>query len=110
MSGGQYTLEGAVQSLTGWEELSIARHFDQDFAQLMESHPMRAQRAVVFALLTREGIAPRNAYAQTMGMSLAETNDYFAVEEVVKDDPTSDVGKGSRRTEQHPPPWPDGVS
>lgn len=91
--GAGMSAEEFSDSLTGYEELGIARHFDLDIYADAEARPMVALRALVFTDRVRRGETAAEAkdYAQkcTVGQVMA----YFP-EENPTDDNVDPAGNG----------------
>lgn len=86
------TMEEMAESLTGYEEIAIAKAFKiPDYTDLP---PTMLGRAMVFALLRRREVADGDAYQQVMAMTLRNVRDQFAEDqEEVPEDPETESGK-----------------
>jgi hypothetical protein len=101
------TADEFFNSLTGFDELAIAKQFGQALEHLIPSEnkatgqktgsPFLFQRALAFVDLRRGGANDRDAFKQAMELSIAEANGYFADDEpdLDPDDPDTEAGKGS---------------
>lgn len=94
------TVTETIQSLTGFEEIAIAKHFEHDISTLLDAHATMAGRALVFTIKTREGKEPRHAKTEAMAMTLQQVNDYFAEDEdePMPEDPITEQGKEPARS------------
>lgn len=88
------TITETVESLTGWDETAIEKHFGADFDSLRTSASLRA---LVFILQVRDGKTAREAYQFAMDLPLKSLNDHFADEpdEPFEEQPETEVGKGA---------------
>lgn len=98
------TIEEMTESLTGFDELAIAKHFGMEWMALGEAKPTSLSRALVFVHLRREGKKDGDAYQGAMSMTLREASEYFAdaEDDVDPDDPTSESGKDSSGPSEQP--------
>ena len=92
ISGGDMFL-----SLTGFDEIAVAKAFGTDIADLRET-PMRFLRALAFVHQRRCGLKDAEAYKAAMSMTIQEAGEYFADDEdeaadIDPDDPMSVEGK-----------------
>lgn len=95
MSAAHLTAEEAIESLTGFDELAIAKHFGMEWSDLAEKKPSTFTRALVFVHLTREGRSAQDAKNEVMGMTLGTVQGYFSTEdEPMPEDPITESGKG----------------
>jgi hypothetical protein len=91
MSTTGLTVEEMIESLTGFEEIGIAKHFDMEWSDLAEAKPGMFLRSLVFTLHTREGKTAPEAKTQALTLTLKQVNDYFEDDdEVTPDEPDSD--------------------
>lgn len=93
----EMTLNEAVESLNGFDEIAIEKRFGGDITSLLTNHAIRAVRATVFVLRRRDGLKDDEAYKASMEMSIREAQDYFPDEpdEIMPDEPVTEVGKDS---------------
>jgi hypothetical protein len=101
------TADEMFNSLNGFDELAIAKHFNAPLEQLVPTEdkvtgkksgsPFLFQRALAFIDLRRHDVADRDAFKQAMELSIEDANGYFAdpVPEADPDDPDTEAGKGS---------------
>lgn len=91
----QITAEEMAESLTGFDEIAIEKHFDIDIYMDSEQKGVKALRALVFVDLTRQGLTAPDAKQKAMEMSLRDANTYFAEapDEPMPEEPTSEPGK-----------------
>lgn len=89
------TWEEVAESLTGFDEIAVTKHFGVDVYMDSETKPVLIQRALVFILKRRDGLTDTDAYQAAMSMPLSEVSDYCAKAEddVMADDPDSAPGK-----------------
>lgn len=85
--------EEFLDSLTGFEEISVRNKFEADILHLAGSSPTMFTRALAFVLHKRDGHNDTEAWKYAMGLSLRECNGLFA-EEKDADDDGDDEGKG----------------
>lgn len=83
------TAEEFSGSLTGFEEIAIAKHFDLDIYGEAETRPMVAIRALVFTDQVRKGETAADAKTYAMSMAGKDAMAYFPDED--PDDPTVDA-------------------
>ncbi len=94
MSTAGLTVEEMIESLTGFEEIGIAKHFGQEWSDLAEAKPGMFLRSLVFTLHTREGRTAAEAKTQALTLTLGQVNDYFEDDdEVTHDEPETEPGK-----------------
>lgn len=98
MSSTDQTASEFFESLTGFDEIAIAKAFGRNVVTLSSEDQMGFARSLVFVAQRRGGMNDRDAYQAAMGMTLKEVNAYFAEEEdeAVPDDPSTESGKGER--------------
>lgn len=85
------TAEEFSESLTGYEELGIAKYFDLDIYAEAEARPMVALRALVFTDRRRQGDDPAAAKDYAMGMPVSGVMAYFPDDDL-DDDRVDAVG------------------
>lgn len=90
----EMTVEDFAGTLTGWDEIAIAKAFGQDFLALKDKGTTLV-RALVFVDFKRQGQKHEEAYASAMDQPMASLENYFAEEEpeLDPDDPETDQGK-----------------
>lgn len=100
MSADKITIGDMLESLTGFEEIAISKHFDADIATLLASQATMAGRSLVFINLKRSGMTDSAAKQSAMEMTLKVVDDYFAEddEEPMPEEPVTEAGKDD---------WPD---
>lgn len=92
---GEITGGDMFLTLTGFDEIAVAKAFGSDIAELREA-PMRFLRALAFVHQRRAGAKDGEAFKTAMTMTIAEVGNYFADDEpdpIDPDDPESDEGK-----------------
>lgn len=90
------SVEEMLGSLTGHEEIAIAKHFGAEVLTLAEVKPTMFSRALVFVLFVREGRTAPDAKQAVLNMSLSDVQARFEADEdedVMQDDPESESGK-----------------
>lgn len=90
MSQTDLTVEGASESLTGFDEIAITHHFGHTIADLAQTNASMFVRALVFIIKRREGATDEDARNAAMGMTLKDSTGFFAEsseEEAGKDEP-----------------------
>jgi hypothetical protein len=87
-------------SLTGFDEIAIAKMFAADISELRE-RPFTFLRALAFVHQRRHGLVDRDAHEAAQQLTIAELGDYFTDaadadlgEELDSDEPVSEPGKG----------------
>lgn len=86
--------EEMTESLTGFEEIAVAKAFGRDISDLPGTQPMRA---LVFVWHKRtDGVTDQVAYEKAMNLSLKESMGYFDMADAdpMPDEPVSESGKG----------------
>lgn len=92
------TLDEMVESLTGYDELAIEKHFDGfDIYAHGETKGIRAMRALAFVQFRRDGQTDRDAVKTAQELSFKELKDRFLPDEPEIDpsQPETPSGKGS---------------
>ena len=89
------SVEEAVGSLTGFDEIAIARSFHNDFQSLT---PTMTARALYFTLQRRAGRNDADAYNDAMTATILHVNDSFSDSE--------ESGKGESGSVSETPPTP----
>jgi hypothetical protein len=64
-------------TLTGFEEIAVAKHFGRPLQDLGNHDGMMALRALVMTHKARAGVKAREAYDAAMALTRAETVAYF---------------------------------
>ncbi len=84
--------EDVILSLTGFDEIAIEKAFRSDLEKLTAQRQMRA---LAFVIFKRQGQPDPDAYEAAMTLSQRDVLDMFgiAVDEVMPDEPVSDLGK-----------------
>lgn len=96
MSQTEKTAEEVMESLTGFDEIAVAKAFDAEIITLAEHHQTKFLRALVFVECRRVGQTDAEAWQSCMALSLKAAQDYFAADdEVDADDPETEAGKGA---------------
>ena len=90
------TASEMLESLTGFDEVAIAKHFGAEALELAEKKPTMLARALAFVHMTREGRDAAAARADAMGLSIRQANDYFldSEDEVTPEEPVTAEGEG----------------
>jgi len=100
-NGHKPTVSDMLDSLTGFEEIAIVKHFDRNIFGLLDTDHTMAGRALVFTAKAREGKEARHAKTEAMAMTLKQVDDYFADDEndeAMPDEPVTEAGKGGSKT------------
>lgn len=85
------TAEDMFQSLTGFDELAIAKAFGEDISSLRHK-PFRFLRALVFVHKRRaEGVKDPQAYQATQELTMRQLEAYFVADEPMAEE--TDLGK-----------------
>lgn len=89
------TAEEMMESLTGFDEVAIAKHWAAEVLDLAEHKPTTFTRSLVFVLMRRGGMSDHEAKEAVMNMTLKEVQGHFTEEEEepVPDDPSTESGK-----------------
>lgn len=85
-----YNIEETMESLTGYDEIAIAKTFDMEWGELAKKKPSMFTRALLFVLRRREGLTDAQAKEAALSLTIGAVNDLFDTE----DDDESPVGKG----------------
>lgn len=84
------TVEGFMDTLTGFDELAITKHFDGlDIYADGERKGVLVIRALVFVDQRRHGLTDINAHTAAMDMPLGAVTAYFTDETTEEIDPES---------------------
>lgn len=90
----QISADEFMETLTGFDELAIEKHFDRDVMSLFQGAPTKALRALVFIVKRREGLTDTEAKQAVMEMSLKDVNGHFVdADEVIPEEPVTEQGK-----------------
>lgn len=91
----EMTVEEMMESLTGYEEIAIAKAFGSDILALAEKSPTQVGRALVFVVKTREGLDHNKAKHAALSLTLREVDDSFAddEDEVMEEEPVTEQGE-----------------
>jgi hypothetical protein len=92
------TVDEMVESLTGFDELAIEKHFDGfDIYSDGESKGVRAMRVLAFIAFRRDGQTDRDAFKAAQGLSFKQVSAFFLPPETEldPDDPETESGKDS---------------
>lgn len=89
------TAEETFESLNGFEEIAIAKHFGAQVTTLAEDQPTMFMRALIFTLETRSETAAPQAKETAMRYTLGECDAYFTPdpEDPDPEEPDSESGK-----------------
>lgn len=79
--------EEMIESLTGFEEIAIAKMFGAEVFDLANSKQTMFVRALVFVTFKRQDLDDKAAKDKVMGMTLGEVQGYF-------DDADPEAGEG----------------
>lgn len=83
------SMEEAVESLTGFDEIAIEGAFGADVTTLLTEKPTKAARALLFVMKRREGMKDPEARKAVMEMRLGDVQSYF----IDEDDEDEAAGK-----------------
>lgn len=91
-------VQDLVLSLTGFDEIAIEKAFSTDLETLSAQRQMRA---LAFILARREGKNDNAAYQHVMEMAQGDVLGLFGidVDEVMPDEPESEMGKDDSQAE-----------
>lgn len=92
MSRTELTAAEFAESITGFDEIAIAKQFQSDLYEL--GHTKQA-RALTFVHFRRDGQSDVTAYDSCMGLTVKQVTEFFADEpdEVMPEEPSSASGK-----------------
>lgn len=92
------TVEEAMKSMNGFDEIAIEQAFGKDFDELSGR---KSVRALIFLLERRGGASDKDAKAFAMSVPAGVFDDMFdePIEEIDADDPDTDQGKDSSATD-----------
>lgn len=88
------TMEEFAESLTGYDEIAIAKYFGAEVGDLPGT---RFVRAMAFVGNRRQGLTDRDAYEAVMSATLKQVTEAFAddPDDALPDEPDSPAGKGA---------------
>lgn len=102
MSTSELTLNEAMESINGFDEIAIEKHMGYDIytsddkgSGVYREKPVLMIRCLVFVFQRRTGLNDADARKAAMEMTVKDVHDYFAEDpdEVDPDDPETDAGK-----------------
>jgi len=94
MSTTEVTVNEMIDSLTGYDEIAIAKAFDAEWTVLAEAKPITFARALVFVDRRRGGLDDKKAKVAALEMTVGQVNSYFAEDdEPMPEDPVTPAGK-----------------
>lgn len=87
----------AVESLTGYDEQAIEKHYGGEISTLMGTKPTMGIRSLIFIQKTREGLNAVDAKKVSMELSMKDAMTFFAEneDEPMPEDPVTEEGKES---------------
>lgn len=90
----ELTAQETYDSLTGFEEIAIRKHFGMAVNELDK---FTIGRALVFAHKRRDGLKDPEAYEAALAMTRSEVQEFFPAEadEPMPEDPETEQGKDS---------------
>jgi len=81
-------------SITGFEEIAIAKTFKRTLGDIAQNDPLQLNRALVFALLRRSGgLNETEAYRKVQELGTKAIREYFQPAEDDAANPESESGK-----------------
>lgn len=88
----QISTEEFIESLTGYEEIAIAKAFGAELFVLAETKQTMFIRALVFIHVKRTGVKDDEAKKTVLGMSLKQAQSHFSDEDLEsgEDEPPSE--------------------
>lgn len=94
MSVTDLTADEMVESLTGFDEIAVEKHFGADVSAL-RTRPFSFIRALVFVHQRREGLTDPDARTAALSLTIGDLNGYFAEgpEEIDPEEPDTEPGK-----------------
>lgn len=95
MNPQQMTVEDAINSLTGFEEMAIEKHMGVDIYDVL-GKPVLLNRVLIFVDQQRQGLKPAEAVQHARSMTSKAVIAYFEPdpEEVDPDEPETPAGEG----------------
>lgn len=104
--------EDVLGTLTGWDEIAIAKKFGAEVLDLMSEKPLTGLRALLYIEKRRELDGTANqaavddaAYEACMGLTVKQVHDLISDEdddEVFPDDPSTPAGKDEQPPSEPP--------
>lgn len=89
------TAEEFFESLTGFDEIAVARAFGEKPIRLSDTDAMAFARCLVFVARRREGMSDADAKNAALSATVREVNEFFAEdEEPNPEEPVTESGKG----------------
>lgn len=97
----ELTADDFFESLTGFEEIAIAKTFGGEWQELIGGKPVMFLRALAYIHFKRESVAEGDAKKQAMNLTVKQANDFFAEdeEEPFPEEPSTESGKGDEQTD-----------
>jgi len=102
MSTSELTLNEAMESINGFDEIAIEKHMgydiytsDEEGSGVYREKPVLMIRCLIFVMQRRTGQTDVEARRAVMEMTVKDVHDYFAddPEDLDPDDPDSESGK-----------------
>lgn len=92
------TVEEAMKSMNGFDEIAIEQAFGKDFDELSGR---KSVRALIYVLEKRAGSSDKDAKTFAMNVPAGDFDAMFEepVDEIDEDDPDTDQGKDSSATD-----------
>lgn len=92
------SVEEMIESLTGYDEIAISKHFGAEWNDLSENKPIMFARSLIFVDQRRAPHSLPDTEAKDFALSqtMKAVNDYFpdVPEEAMPEEPVSESGKG----------------
>lgn len=91
----EMTADEFFESLTGFDELAIAKHFGAKPIALSNTDPMWFARSLVFVAHRRGGMADAEAKKAALELTVGNVNEFFVEDEdeTSPDEPVTEAGK-----------------
>lgn len=103
MSANDLTAEEFFESLSGYDEIAVTKHFGRTVVALSREDEMAFARALVFVAKRREGLTDSEAYNAALGATVREVSQFFAEDnEPMPSDPITESGKDGSGPEAKP--------
>jgi hypothetical protein len=96
------TAQEFFETLNGFDEIAIAKHFGKKPVELSDTDAMGFARSLIFVSKRREGMKDGDAFEAAMNTTIGEANAYFAEDDDEPDFPVSESGKGDAGDETTP--------
>ena len=108
MTEQQITQAELMESITGFDELAVDKHFGIDVYIGDPSHPVTLLRALVFIDRRHHGDTDAQAKEHALGLTISAVHDYFSddPEDFDPEEPDSDAGKGASEPDAAQPTSP----